>query len=81
MVYYLGEELIETTEDEAFETGQSAVFIVNEDECPRILPKLGISYEREYKLEDVYFCKAEAQQDCIFGTFLIPKLRDIMGSR
>ena len=32
MVYYLGEELIETTEDEAFETGQSAVFIVNEDE-------------------------------------------------
>ena len=54
MVYYLGEELIETTEDEAFETGQSAVFIVNEDECPRILPKLGISYEREYKLEDVY---------------------------
>ena len=81
MVYLLGEELIPTTEEEALNSNKGAVYIINEDYCAELLQKLGISYERDYKLDDVYFCKAEAQQDCIFGTLLIPKLRDLLGSR
>ena len=81
MVYFLGEELVPTTEEEALKSNKGAVYIINEDKCADMLQKLEISYERDYKLDDVYFCKAEAQQDCIFGTLLIPKLRDLLGSR
>ena len=81
MVYYLGEELIETSAYEAASSKKGAVFIINEEECAATLASLGISFERDYKISDVYFCKAEAQQDCIFGTLLIPKLRELLGSR
>ena len=81
MVYILSEQLIESTPEYVLKKDIPAVFFITEEELPYILEKLKISFEREYKIDDVYFCKAESLQDCIFGTLYIPKLLDILGSR
>ncbi|MGN0438039.1 MAG: CorA family divalent cation transporter [Lachnospiraceae bacterium] len=47
----------------------------------RVLEENGISYEGEIDLKNIGFCKIEAQQDCLTGSFCIPKLLDIQGSR
>ena len=81
MVYILAEQLLESTEQYVLERRIPAVFIVKEDECRHLMKKLHISRENDYSINDVYFCKAEAQQDCIFGTLCVPKLLDIVSSR
>ena len=44
MVYYLGEELIETSAYEAASSKKGAVFIINEEECAATLASLGILF-------------------------------------
>lgn len=46
-----------------------------------VLEENGISYEGEIELKKIGFCKIEAQQDCLTGSFCIPKLLDVQGSR
>lgn len=46
-----------------------------------VLGENGIVYEGDIHLQSIGFCKVEAQQECIAGTFCIPKLLDVLGSR
>ena len=56
MVYILSEQLIESTPEYVLKKDIPAVFFITEEELPYILEKLKISFEREYKIDDVYFC-------------------------
>lgn len=47
----------------------------------RVLEENGIRYEGEIELKKIGFCKLEAQQDCLTGSFCIPRLLDVQGSR
>ena len=67
MVYILSEQLIESTPEYVLKKDIPAVFFITEEELPYILEKLKISFEREYKIDDVYFCKALY----IYQSFLI----------
>lgn len=40
-----------------------------------------IVYEGDINLNEIVFCKVEIQQDCITGSFCIPRLLDVLGSR
>lgn len=46
-----------------------------------VLERNGIIYEGEINLKEIAFCKVEAQQECLTGSFCIPKLLDVLGSR
>lgn len=47
----------------------------------RVLEENGIVYEGDIELGKIGFCKIEAQQGCLTGSFCIPKLLDVQGSR
>ncbi|MDO4521926.1 MAG: CorA family divalent cation transporter [Eubacteriales bacterium] len=57
------------------------VFVSDSDTAEQALSLAGISYEGEVKLEDIEFCKVEAQQKCLCGTLHIPKLSDPVGPK
>ncbi len=46
-----------------------------------ILQEYGIIHEGEVNLHGIEFCKVETQQECLSGTFCIPKLWDIIAGR
>ena len=46
-----------------------------------VLEECGLVYEGTMELGSIEFCKIEAQQDCLTGTFCIPKLLKLQGSR
>lgn len=80
-IYQLGSQLIETDMETVLQTGISAVIIANERVCRSVLDELSINAELDISLSDIAFCKLESQQECLYGTFLIPRLVDILGSR
>ena len=47
----------------------------------RVLEENGIGYEGDIELDKIGFCKIESQQGCLTGSFCIPKLLDVQGSR
>ncbi len=47
----------------------------------QVLGQNDILYEGETRLSDIVFCKVEAQQECLSGSFCIPRLLDVLGSR
>ena len=47
----------------------------------RVLEENDILYEGDIELGKIGFCKIEAQQGCLTGSFCIPKLLDVQGSR
>ena len=49
--------------------------------APRELEKSGILYEGEIDLKKIGFCKLEAQQNCLTGSFCIPWFLDVQGAR
>ena len=55
--------------------------ITDSGNAASVLEENGISYEGEIELKKIGFCKIEAQQDCLTGSFCIPKLLDVQGSR
>lgn len=63
-------------EQEFFEPILTDSIHVNE-----VLERNGIIYEGEINLKEIAFCKVEAQQECLTGSFCIPKLLDVLGSR
>lgn len=46
-----------------------------------VLEENGIMYEGEIELSRIGFCKVEAQQGCLTGSFCIPKLLNVQESR
>lgn len=45
------------------------------------LEQAQMRYEGEVQLSDIGFCKVENQQECMIGSFYIPKLLDLLGKR
>lgn len=72
-VLALGETLEEI---EATQLGEieSAVFITDTKQAPLAMTQAGMVYEGEISLQEVGFCKIEAQQECLAGSLFIPKL-------
>ncbi|MCD8132201.1 MAG: cobalt transporter [Lachnospiraceae bacterium] len=81
MIYQLGSQLTETDLDTILETEASAVILTTDGECPRILEALDIHAEMDISLDEIYFCKVESQQECLYGTLAIPPLLDVPGQR
>lgn len=81
MVYLLGEQLEETSNEYVLQNDIPAVFVLHENEYLDILKKLKMSFEGECRIADVTFCKMETQQDCLYGTLSIPSLIDVVGLR
>lgn len=81
LVYAMGAQLEERTLDEVLALKIPAVFLVSSDQCREVLEKSGIRFEGEINMEETYFCKVEAQQNCIYGTLVVPKLLDVLGER
>ena len=80
-IYRLGEQLKETSLEQTLAESTSALFLVSSKECTPVLEKIGIFYDGDIHLAEISFCKAELEQDYISGTFAIPKLLDVLGSR
>lgn len=79
MVYALGDALKRITNEEA--ASVPSVFITTSDKCRAVLEETGIMYEGDIEMKEVSFCKAETQQDCLYGSLAIPKLLDVLGSK
>lgn len=81
MIYALGSQLTETDMNTVLLTGIPAVFLINEAQCQQVFKDLAINVEMDTPLSEIYFCKAESQQECLYGTLAIPRLLDVLGSR
>lgn len=55
--------------------------VANSSNAADILKEQGICYDGEINMDNVAFSKIEAQQDCLMGSFYIPKLLDVQGNR
>ena len=81
MIFKFGGQL-QPVEIEEWEAERSpAVFVTDARHAEETLARAGIIYENEIRLEKIGFCKIENQQECMVGTFCIPKLLDVLGSR
>lgn len=82
IVLALGETL-EAIQEEDWNNPDSRQMVVIADsgEAKKALELTAIHYEGEIALSDVGFCRIEVQQECIWGTFCIPRLLDVLGSR
>ncbi|NCB93526.1 MAG: cobalt transporter [Clostridia bacterium] len=81
MILSLGERLELIEPDELNEKRTGLVFITGSSSAKKVLSQAGIVYEGEINLSDVGFSKIETQQDCLCGSFCIPKLLDVLESR
>ncbi|MCD8083147.1 MAG: cobalt transporter [Clostridiales bacterium] len=81
MIYQLGSQLQKTDLETVLTNDVSAVIITTERDCPHILDALNIHAETDLTLREIFFCKVESQQDCLYGTLAIPPLLDVLGKR
>ena len=79
--YNIGTELNEISYKEVKNNENFTICIVNEAESAQLISELNIKSENEIKLSEIYFCKLDIQQDCLYGTISIPRLLDVIGSR
>ena len=81
----LDEQILQTEQNnETVTTEKSTGFepiITDSHRAARVLEENGIVYEGDIELGNIGFCKIEAQQGCLTGSFCIPKLLDVQGSR
>ena len=70
---HASEETVKSTEFEPI--------LTDSRNAARVLEENGIVYEGDIELSKIGFCKIEAQQGCLTGSFCIPKLLDVQGSR
>ncbi len=79
MRYALGERLIELKEEDRSDI--PSVFLTTSSEAGKVMQQAEMVYEGELTLSEVEFCKLETQQECLVGSFCIPKLLDVLGSQ
>ncbi len=79
--FILGERLTECTIEEALAQDLPSVFLSTSKYAAEVLEKVGMKNEGDLSLKEVGFSKVETQQECMAGTFYIPKLVDILGTR
>ena len=81
----LDEQILQTEQNnETVTTEKSTGFeptITDSHNAARVLEENGIVYEGDIELGNIGFCKIEAQQGRLTGSFCIPKLLDVQGSR
>lgn len=81
MIYRLGSQLQETDLNTITKEEVSAVIVTTEDKYAYILKALKIQAEVDVSLSEIFFCKLESQQECLYGTLSIPPLLDVLGQR
>ncbi len=84
MIFTLGACLQEQKKTDLPELGEdmpSRVFVTTEAGAKAALEQARMRYEGEVQLSDIGFCKVENQQECMIGSFYIPKLLDLLGKR
>ena len=84
MIFTLGACLQEQKKTDLPELGEdmpSRVFVTTEAGAKATLEQAQMRYEGEVQLSDIGFCKVENQQECMIGSFYIPKLLDLLGKR
>lgn len=81
MVYLLGEQIVEGDLEEVLLKRLPSFFLVSSKEAGEILERTGFTYEEDITASKTTFCKVESQQDCMYGTFAIPRLLDVLGIR
>ncbi len=79
MRYALGERLIELKEEDRSDI--PSIFLTTSSEAGKVMQQADMVYEGELTLSEVEFCKLETQQECLVGSFCIPKLLDVLGSQ
>ncbi len=79
MRYALGERLIELKEEDRSDI--PSIFLTTSSEAGKVMQQAEMVYEGELTLSEVEFCKLETQQECLVGSFCIPKLLDVLGSQ
>ncbi len=79
MRYALGERLIELETENTADI--PSVFLTTSSDARNIMKQAGMIYEGELNLSEVGFCKLETQQECLAGSFCIPKLLDVLGNQ
>ena len=73
---------MEPIDEEQFKAeDRSAVFVATSKEAKEVMELAEMVYEGDISLQTVSFCRMEAQQECLAGSFCIPKLLDVLGSR
>ncbi|MDD3221840.1 MAG: cobalt transporter [Clostridia bacterium] len=81
MVYLLGDQMVEASEEDVLRNKQPAVFVVSEAECPELLKKMGIHFSGTLNLNSIYYNKLETHRDYLFATLHIPEREDILGKK
>ena len=76
------EEKINDIEISDFQEHPSpAIILADSSHADSAMKLAGIEYDGELSITSVNFSKIETHQECIAGSFCIPKLLDILGSR
>ncbi len=81
MIYQLGNQLIETDMETLLLSGMPGVVTTDEMGYAGVMEELDIHAEIDVSLSDVFFCKVESQQECLYGTLAIPPLSNVLGKR
>ena len=82
MIILALEETLEPIDEEQLKAeDRSAVFVATSKEAKEVMELAEMVYEGDISLQTVSFCRMEAQQECLAGSFCIPKLLDVLGSR
>ena len=81
IILALGETLEPIDEEQFKAEDRSAVFVATSKEAKEVMELAEMVYEGDISLQTVSFCRMEAQQECLAGSFCIPKLLDVLGSR
>lgn len=81
IILALGETLEPIDEEQFKAEDRSAVFVATSKEAKEVMELAEMVYEGDINLQAVSFCRMEAQQECLAGSFCIPKLLDVLGSR
>lgn len=79
-VYTLGKQLTISDKNKVIREKCEAVFLTSLENCTKLLAEIGMQFDGDTSFGDD-ICKVEAQQECVFGMFAVPKLSDIWGKR
>ena len=80
-VFALGERLEEIDKKQALEQKIPSVFLTSSKYAKTLLEEIGMNYEGDFSIRDIGFSKVETQQECLMGTFYIPRLVDVQGPK
>ncbi|MDD2957388.1 MAG: CorA family divalent cation transporter [Lachnospiraceae bacterium] len=81
IVFSLGERLEQIEKQTALEQEIPSVFLTTSRYARELLEETKMNYEGDLNIRDIGFSKVETQQECLWGSFYIPKLVDVEGPK